>query len=132
MIRRVSKTGLAAGLVLAALPAAAQSPPSDARMDVGLPPILRAAAIEQRLDAQVPPGAKFRDERGNDIAMGDLLGQRPTILILAYYTCPMLCSQVLSLESPRKPSRRSKARTKVSCVKSCAKVSSPVMRYVSR
>jgi protein SCO1/2 len=96
--RRSPRGGAVAllAVALAALPAAAQLPPPDARLDLGLPPILRAAAIEQRLDAQVPLGATFRDEQGETIVLGELLGERPTILILAYYTCPMLCSQVLN------------------------------------
>ena len=81
----------------AALPAVAQGrPPSDARMDQGLPPILQAAAIDQRLDSQVPLDATFRDEQGQPVVLGDLMGERPTVLVLAYFTCPMLCSQVLN------------------------------------
>lgn len=79
-----------------ATPALAQMPPPDARMDTGLPEILQVAAIDQRLNAQVPLDATFRNEAGSAITIGDLTGEKPTILILAYYTCPMLCSQVLN------------------------------------
>jgi protein SCO1/2 len=52
--------------------------------------------IEQRLNAAVPPELVFRDESGREVRLGDYFGQRPVILTLAYYRCPMLCNQVLN------------------------------------
>ena len=54
------------------------------------------AAIEQRLDAQVPADLAFKDELGNTVRLGDYFGQRPIVLALVYFECPMLCSQVLT------------------------------------
>ncbi|MEY2747377.1 MAG: hypothetical protein RL112_2419 [Planctomycetota bacterium] len=58
----------------------------------------RDARFDQRLDAQVPLDATFKDESGRDIALGELFGrsERPVVLTMVYYECPMLCTQVLN------------------------------------
>ena len=61
-----------------------------------LPPILRSVGITQRLGAQVPLAATFKDENGNSVPLSSYFGKQPVVLILAYYRCPMLCSEVLS------------------------------------
>jgi protein SCO1 len=43
----------------------------------------------------VPHGLVFRDESGGAVRLGDYFGNRPTILVLIYYQCPMLCTMVL-------------------------------------
>jgi protein SCO1/2 len=89
---------LATGLVLLAalgLPVAAQIPPPEARLDVGLPGPLRDVAFDQRLDQEIPLDLVFRDAEGRSVRLGDLFGERPVVLALAYYSCPMLCTQVL-------------------------------------
>lgn len=60
------------------------------------PPIFRASASNQKLNAQAPLGAEFRDESGATVRLGDLLGRRPAILALVYYRCTMLCDQILN------------------------------------
>lgn len=79
--------------MLAALPATAQTitPPVDQR-----PPGLEGVGIEQRLRAQVPPELVFHDEQGNAVKLEQYFGKRPIILNLVYYTCPMLCGEVLN------------------------------------
>ncbi len=52
-------------------------------------------SIEQRLEAQVPLDLTFVDEGGHQVQLGDFLGDRPAILALVYYECPMLCNLVL-------------------------------------
>ena len=52
--------------------------------------------IEQKLGDQVPLDLSFTDEDGNAVTLGDCVGGKPTILILAYYRCPMLCGEVLA------------------------------------
>ncbi len=52
-------------------------------------------SIEQRLEAQVPMDLTFVDEGGHQMQLGDYLGDRPAILALVYYECPMLCNLVL-------------------------------------
>jgi cytochrome c oxidase subunit II len=56
----------------------------------------RGIRIEQRLDAQVPLDLTFRDESGRAVRLGECLDGKPTILVLAYYDCPMLCTLVLN------------------------------------
>jgi protein SCO1/2 len=60
------------------------------------PEALKQVGIEQRLDEQVPLDALFRDEQGREVRLGDYFGARPVVLALVYYTCPMLCDQILS------------------------------------
>ncbi|MGE5205467.1 MAG: SCO family protein [Chlamydiota bacterium] len=61
-----------------------------------VPPILKNVRYEQKLDAQVPLNLAFRDESGKPVNLSDYFGRKPVVLILAYYRCPMLCSQVLA------------------------------------
>lgn len=45
---------------------------------------------------QVPLDLTFTDSSGKKIVSGELFdGKRPVILVMAYYTCPMLCPLVL-------------------------------------
>jgi protein SCO1/2 len=62
-----------------------------ARADVR-PPILQGVGIDQKLDAPVPGDLVFGDEAGDPVRLGSYLGQRPVILLLIYYKCPMSCS----------------------------------------
>ena len=61
-----------------------------------LPAPLRQVAIEQKLNQQVPLDLVFRDEEGKERKLGEFFGQKPVILSLVYYDCPMLCTQVLN------------------------------------
>ena len=60
------------------------------------PNVLRDVGIDQRLDTQLPLDLSFRDENGATVRLRDYFGSRPVILVLAYYRCPMLCTQVLN------------------------------------
>ncbi|MCX6549551.1 MAG: SCO family protein [Acidobacteria bacterium] len=81
-------------------------PPRFTGADVGGPPpgtsselvpdILEKVGIDQKLNAQVPLDAAFRDEQGRQVSLGDYFGKRPVVLALVYYECPMLCTQVLN------------------------------------
>jgi len=58
---------------------------------------LEGVDIIDRLDAQVPLDAAFRDERGNAVTFGQVLPKdRPAILQIGYLRCPMLCSLVMN------------------------------------
>jgi protein SCO1 len=59
------------------------------------PGLLAAVAFEQQLNEQVPLHLALHDEAGNAVQLGDYLGQKPVILTLNYYECPMLCPLVL-------------------------------------
>ena len=75
--------------LLAAVPA--RTPTS-----TSLPPLLRDVGIDQKLNSQVPLDLAFRDETGSEVRLGQYFGQKPVVLVLAYYDCPMLCTIVLN------------------------------------
>jgi len=52
--------------------------------------------IDQRLNEQVPLDLTFRDETGKTVSLRDYFGDKPLVLSLAYYDCPMLCSLVVN------------------------------------
>jgi len=52
--------------------------------------------IDEKLDAQVPLDLVFRDEMGQEVTLGDCINGKPTILVLAYFRCPMNCTDVLN------------------------------------
>jgi len=61
-----------------------------------LPKALEGVTYAQRLGDQVPADLPFVDESGKAVRLGDYFGTRPVVLALAYYECPMLCTQVLN------------------------------------
>jgi protein SCO1/2 len=93
-MRRVKRL-LAAALVATASSAArGQTAPAaapDAR-----PAILREVGVIQRLGQPLPLDAIFQDEAGRAVRLGQYFGKRPVVLVLAYYDCPMLCTEVLN------------------------------------
>ena len=58
--------------------------------------VLDEVRIEQRIGEQVPLDLAFTDATGTPVRLGDLLKDRPVILSMVYYECPMLCTQVLN------------------------------------
>lgn len=90
---------VAAFLVLSSVGAFAQPVPApmDPLSFTGPDPaeVYKEIAIEQHLDAQIPMDLEFVDEQGNKVRIGDYLGDRPAILALVYYECPMLCNLML-------------------------------------
>jgi protein SCO1/2 len=81
-----------AAIVLASILAA----PLSARGQDSPSTLIRKVGFDQNLDAQVPLDLPFRDEAGKTVRLGDYFGQRPVILTLVYYECPMLCNEVLN------------------------------------
>jgi protein SCO1/2 len=59
-------------------------------------PILKEVRVDQKLDAQIPLDLPFTDSNGQDVMLSQYFGTRPVVLVLAYYECPMLCTQVLN------------------------------------
>lgn len=51
--------------------------------------------IDQELGAVLPSDLELVDSRGESLRMGELLGERPVVLALVYYECPMLCRLVM-------------------------------------
>jgi protein SCO1 len=60
------------------------------------PDPITMVAFEQNLDALVPQHLIFYDEKGQEVFFSSFIGERPVILVFAYYECPMLCSLVLN------------------------------------
>src|SRR5205085_5360913 len=67
------------------------APPSSA-----VPPQAADMGFDQKPGSYVPLDLSFRNEAGNRVRLGDLIDAKPTILVLAYYRCPQLCTLVLN------------------------------------
>ena len=88
-------------VALLAPAASAQNVPAQGLAEAGtpastMPGILGKVGIDQRIGESVPLDLIFTDESGRDVRLGEYFGQRPVILALVYYECPMLCTQVLN------------------------------------
>ncbi|MCB1032460.1 MAG: SCO family protein [Acidobacteria bacterium] len=84
----------AVGLALV-LAVASRSPLMAQDSSAALPKALEGVSFEQRLGEELPLDAVFRDETGQQVTLGSFFGERPVILALVYYDCPMLCTMVL-------------------------------------
>ena len=60
-----------------------------------MPTPLRDIGFDQNLDQQVPLDASFPTRRA-PVRLGDYFGERPVVMVFAYYECPMLCTQVIN------------------------------------
>jgi protein SCO1/2 len=90
----------AIALLTLLLPAAASAQygsapprPNPANAKTGL---LKDVSIEQKIGQQLPLDLTFKDEHGQDVQLGQYFGKKPVVMALAYYECPMLCTQVLN------------------------------------
>jgi protein SCO1/2 len=65
---------------------------------------IQKIGIDQKLNSQIPLDLTFRDETGRQVQLKDYLGQKPAVLALVYYRCPMLCTMTLnSMSAAFKP-----------------------------
>lgn len=87
-------------LLLLAFPAAHTSRATAEDRPAPLEPpqaaFLKKVDFKQRLNSQVPVDLTFTNDRGEKVTLADCINGRPTIFVLAYYRCPMLCNQVLN------------------------------------
>ena len=61
------------------------------------PSELQNIDIDEHLSEYIPLDLQFTDEQGQTVLLGDYFNQeKPIILVLAYYKCPMLCTLVLN------------------------------------
>ena len=67
--------------------AEAQQPPNRVFTEVGL---------DQKLGSWVPLDLRFRDEQGSMVTLRSLMHGKPVVLALVYYSCPMICTEVLN------------------------------------
>src|SRR5690242_13053096 len=65
----------------------AQDPPAGILTEIG---------VDQKLNASLPLDLPFKDETGKDVILRDFFRERPVVLSLVYYECPMLCSMTLN------------------------------------
>lgn len=61
----------------------------------GLPTYLQHAGISQNLNSQLPLSAKFLDASGKAVSLGEYFHHRPVVLAQVYFSCGMLCPQVM-------------------------------------
>lgn len=54
-------------------------------------PPLQAARIVEHVGTPLPRDLTFSDADGRRVSLGSLIGSRPLVISLAYFTCPMLC-----------------------------------------
>lgn len=58
--------------------------------------IMNDVDIVENLNQQVPLDATFTDSEGREVKLSDYVrGDKPIVLTMVYYRCPMLCSLVL-------------------------------------
>lgn len=86
-MRPRNKIATAAILAAAIIPAYSQP---------GMPAAFQKVGIDQKLRAQVPLETILQDEDGRKVRLGQYFGQKPVILALVYYACPMLCNMTLN------------------------------------
>ena len=96
-MKPVSACVLAASL-FGAVPAHAQYAAGPQRPEAvsQKPGLLKDVGIDQEIGQQLPLDLTFRNEVGRDVKLGDFFNGRPVVMALAYYECPMLCTQVLN------------------------------------
>jgi len=91
------KNTIAAVILAFAAAAVAEAqtiPASVGKSSAGLPSQLQNVGFEPLLNAQLPLDLAFRDESGREVTLREYSAQRPVLLALVYYGCPMLCNQV--------------------------------------
>ena len=60
-------------------------------------PQFNDVSFKQHLNQQLPLGDAFKDEYGHDVTLAQYFdGERPVVLAFVYYSCPMLCTQVMN------------------------------------
>lgn len=52
--------------------------------------------VDQKLGGQIPLDLELYDHHGKPIKLADCVDGKPTILVLAYFACPKLCTEVLN------------------------------------
>jgi len=86
--------GLAALLLAATFANAQMIPDNVGQSSKGLPPALVNVHFDPELNAPIPLDTEFVDENGQSVVLREYFEKKPVVLVFAYYTCPMLCSQV--------------------------------------
>jgi protein SCO1 len=92
----MKRTGRIAALSFTMI-ALTAAPPLHAQRAEPVPQELQDVKVTEHPDVALPLDARFVDENGNTVRLGDFFpGDRPVILTLNYYECPMLCGLQLN------------------------------------
>lgn len=98
--RFAATLALATTLVATVLPAGAVSPrPPGERAGApasSQPEDLRDLDIVQRIGETLPLDLRLTDESGRAVELGEYFGERPVLVAMVYYECPMLCGLVMN------------------------------------
>lgn len=85
-----------AGAAALALAIGAASPVGAQVLLKTLPQQENVGIVEHRGE-MIPLDVEFTNSRGKKVKLGDYFdGERPVILVMAYYTCPLLCTKMLN------------------------------------
>ncbi len=97
LLRPIAAGTLAVGLALCTATAGAQTwRDGEQGTPNTIPQELIGVDITEHLGQALPRDATFVDSDGKAVKLGSYFdGKRPTLLVFAYHTCPMLCSLVL-------------------------------------
>jgi protein SCO1/2 len=88
------RRAIAGALLTSLLSAAATVRPAAAQPAAPSP--FSRIGLDQKVGEQVPANLPFRDEQGRTVRLGSYFGQRPVLMALVYYNCPMLCTLTLN------------------------------------
>ena len=55
---------------------------------------LKKIGYDQHIGQQISRNLNFRDENARLVSLGDYFNDKPTLLVLGYYRCPMLCTLI--------------------------------------
>lgn len=58
------------------------------------PDDLKHIRYDQHIGQAISPGLTFQESDKRSVMLGDLFKTKPTILVLGYYQCPMLCTLI--------------------------------------
>ena len=89
---RLAAVGFAAAVAL--LLASPRPAHADNKTSAERPKILKDVGIDQNLNHQIPLDLTFRDSTGKSVKLSQYFGDKPVVLSLVYFNCPMLCSMV--------------------------------------
>lgn len=94
-MKRARSIFVLCGLLMTAGLAAAQAVPDNVGpASQTLPPVLQNVGFEPQLNVRMPLDLPFRDETGRTVHLHDYFTNKPVVLALVYYGCPMLCDQL--------------------------------------
>lgn len=80
-----------------ALALSASPRPASAQVIRDSLPETEGVMVKQKVGAQAPLDLRFTDSFGDEVRLGDMFdGERPVLLILGYYDCPLLCDLIFT------------------------------------